>query len=79
MEAVLQSLAQADGNSTETSQTARTKQFQGITLRELGTKWDAAVNELVKVGVPMTRAHRALEGALSITFDELLRVHDVRG
>lgn len=79
MEAVLQSLAQADGSSTETSQTARMKQFQGITVKELVTKWNAVVDELAKVGVEITHADRALEGALSIRFDELFEVNDMRG
>lgn len=42
--------------------------YQGITVEDLGAKWQEAVAGLARRGVSVTNANNALEGALSIRY-----------
>ncbi|CAN0148410.1 unnamed protein product [Ectocarpus sp. 6 AP-2014] len=51
--------------------------YQGITVEELGTKWQETVDELERRGITVTNMMNALEGALSIReFDGSLVRHE---
>lgn len=51
--------------ATETAE-GKTNVYQGITVEDLGAKWQATVDGLSKRGIVVTNANNALEGALSI-------------
>ncbi|CAM9184211.1 unnamed protein product, partial [Ectocarpus fasciculatus] len=53
------------GDTTETAE-SKTNVYQGITVEELGTRWQETVDELERRGLTVTNAEHALEGALSV-------------
>ncbi|CAN0527039.1 unnamed protein product, partial [Ectocarpus sp. 8 AP-2014] len=63
------------GDATETG--GKADVYQGITVEELGTKWQETVDELERRGITVTNTMNALEGALSIReFDGSLVRHE---
>ncbi|CAM9482299.1 unnamed protein product, partial [Ectocarpus sp. 13 AM-2016] len=53
------------GDATETAG-GKAVVYQGITVEELGTKWQETVDELERRGITVINTNSALEGALSI-------------
>lgn len=54
-----------------------TKEYTGITARELSNEWARVVDAMTRNGVMVANADHALEGALSIRYDALPA--DIRG
>ncbi|CAM9864587.1 unnamed protein product [Ectocarpus fasciculatus] len=70
----------AEGDRQDATGTAArgTGVYQGITVEDLGAKWQEAVAGLARRGVSVTNASNALEGALSIReFDGSLVRHEM--
>ncbi|CAM9732608.1 unnamed protein product [Ectocarpus fasciculatus] len=64
------------GDATEPAE-GETDVYQGITVEELGTKWQETVDALERRGITVTNTKNALEGALSIReFDGSLVRHE---
>ncbi|CAM9776838.1 unnamed protein product, partial [Ectocarpus sp. 12 AP-2014] len=77
VEVVLRKSPEPDrGDATETAG-GKADVYQGITVEELGAKWQAIVDELERRGITVTNTMNALEGALSIReFDGSLVRHE---
>lgn len=66
MGVVVQKMANLDGAGESDTAANTTEPFKGITVEDLNSKWKAAVLELSEIGINVTNADNALEGALSI-------------
>ena len=66
----LSKLANADGGKTAGVVEQEPVAYQGITVKELSARWKETVRELAKREVTVTNEAHALEGALSIRYDD---------
>ncbi|CAN0577154.1 unnamed protein product, partial [Ectocarpus sp. 12 AP-2014] len=77
VEVVLRKSPDPDKEDATQTVEGKTAVYQGITVEELGTKWQETVDELARRGITVTNAENALEGALSIReFDGSLVRHE---